>query len=77
MTHKLRVTLTVLICRQAFSPTYLPAHSGQNPLPLHPLVPSIVGIGSGHSYGNTYNTLVFPDAGESQYALPSNSAQQS
>ena len=26
-----------------------------------PVTPSIVGIGSGHSYGNTYNTLVFPD----------------
>ena len=47
--------------------TSLPAHCGQNPLPLRPLTPSIVGIGSGHSYGNTYNTLVFPDAAEAQY----------
>ena len=60
--------------RHPFSPTYPP---GQNPLPLHPLTPSIVGIGSGHSYGNTYNTLVFPEATESQYTIPSCSAQQS
>ena len=58
----------------AFSPAYLPTHAGQNPLPFHPSTPSILGIGSGHSYGNTYNTLVFPDAAES---VPSCSAQQS
>lgn len=57
-----------------FSPTYPPA---QNPLPLRPLTPSIVGIGSGHSYGNTFNTLVYPEAAESQQAIPSCTAQQS
>lgn len=54
-----------------FSPTYPPV---QNSLPLNPLTPSIVGIGSVHSYGNTFNTLVFPDAVESQYVC---TAQQS
>ena len=57
-----------------FSPTYPPA---KNPLPLCPLTPSIVGIGSGHSYGNTFNIQVFPDTVESQYVIPSCTAQQS
>ena len=39
--------------------------------------PSIVGIISGHSYGNTFDTLVFPEATESQQSIPSCAAQQS
>ena len=70
MIHKLHLMLIALISI-LFIPTYPPA---QSPLPLHP---SIVRIGSGHSYGNTFNTLVFPEPAESQYAIPSCTAQQS